>query len=173
MLLSKTCEYAIRTALYVAATEPTAYTAVREIADALGIPYPFLAKIAQTLTQAGLLQTLRGPHGGIALARPATRITLEEVVLATDGPAIFRECVLGLPGCGDRKPCPLHDQWVPARERIHAMFATATLSEVAANIRAHNLRLVFERGGEWPAAVRRTRESCGEVKRKAARTILG
>lgn len=141
MLLSQRCEYALRTALYLAAAEPGAYVAVREISDALGIPYHFLAKIVQTLTGAGLLQSMRGPTGGVALARPATRITLKEIVLAIDGPAVFRECVLGLPGCGDRKPCPLHDQWAPARAQVERMFSGATLADTAARIQAGDYRL--------------------------------
>ena len=141
MLLSKSCEYAIRAALYVAMRAPGGYTTVREVSTALGMPYPFLAKIAQTLTQAGILRTLRGPSGGVTLARPAAEITLKEIVVATDGPAIFRECVLGLPGCGDRTPCPLHDEWAPARARVERMFGGATLAETAANIHAHDFRL--------------------------------
>jgi Rrf2 family protein len=140
MLLSQRCEYALRAALYVA-TEPGAYVAVRDISDALGIPYHFLAKIVQTLTGAGLFQSMRGPTGGVALARPARRITLKEIVLAVDGPAVFRACVLGLPGCGDRKPCPLHDRWAPARAEIEAMFADATLADTAARIQAGDYRL--------------------------------
>ena len=141
MLLSKSCEYAIRASLYVATRAPERYTAVREVSDALGIPYPFLAKIVQTLAQAGILRTLRGPSGGITLARPASQITLREIVVATDGPAIFRECVLGLPGCGDRTPCPLHAAWAPARAQVERMFGEATLAETAARIRAHDFRL--------------------------------
>ena len=86
---------------------------------------------------------MRGPHGGIALARPASQIRLEEIVLAVDGPAVFRECVLGLPGCGDRKPCPLHEQWAPAREKVHRMFANATLGDTAARIQNGDFRLAF------------------------------
>ena len=67
VLLSKSCEYAMRAALYIAAAPSGGYTSVREISEALGIPFPFLAKIAQTLTQAGILRTLRGPTGGVAL----------------------------------------------------------------------------------------------------------
>ena len=84
---------------------------------------------------------MRGPAGGVALGRPAGQITLKEIVVAVDGPAVFHECVLGLPGCGDRTPCPLHDEWAPARERVHRMFATATLGETAARIRAGDFRL--------------------------------
>lgn len=143
MLLSKSCEYAIRTALHLAAAGSASYTAVREISSALNIPYHFLAKTVQTLIQAGLFESMRGPHGGIALARPADQIRLEEIVLAVDGPAVFRECVLGLPGCGDRKPCPLHDQWAPARDQVHRMFAEATLADTAEQIQSGEFRLSF------------------------------
>lgn len=141
MLLSKSCEYAIRAALHVASADRRDYIAVREISDALGIPYPFLAKIVQALTQSGLFQSMRGPNGGVALGRSASQITLKEIVVAVDGPAVFRECVLGLPGCGDRKPCPLHEQWAPAREQVHQMFGTASLADTAARIQAGDFRL--------------------------------
>ncbi len=143
MLLSKSCEYAIRTALHLAAADSASYIAVREISDALRIPYHFLAKTVQTLIQAGIFASMRGPHGGIALGRPADQIRLEEIVLAVDGPAVFRECVLGLPGCGDRKPCPLHAQWAPARDLVHRMFAEATLADTAEQVQSGEFRLAF------------------------------
>ncbi len=144
MILSQRCEYAVRTALYLAAADRSGYVAVREISAALNIPHPFLAKTVQGLTSAGVFTSMRGPAGGLALARPAARITLKEVVLAVDGSDLFTECVLGLPGCGDRRPCPLHDQWAPARARVHDMFATATLADTAARTQAGDFRLGFE-----------------------------
>lgn len=141
MLLSKRCEYGLRAALHLAAEQPSSYLAIRDISRALGIPYPFLAKIAQDLIAAGVLTSQRGPTGGVALARPASRITLEEIVVAIDGPGIFTECVLGLPGCGVQRPCPLHAQWAGTRERIRAMFAAASLAEVAERVQTDGLRL--------------------------------
>jgi Rrf2 family protein len=143
MLLSNRCEYAIRTALYLAAADRPHYVAVREISEALGIPRPFLAKTVQDLTGAGVFVSMRGPAGGLALARPADRITLKEVVLAVDGSDIFTACLLGLPGCGDRQPCPLHDQWVPARSQVHDLFARATLADTAARTHAGEFRLAL------------------------------
>lgn len=143
MLLSKSCEYAIRTALHIAAAGSASYIAVREISSALNIPYHFLAKTVQPLTHAGLFASMRGPRGGIALARPADQIRLKEIVHAVDGPAVFNECILGLPGCGDRKPCPLHEQWAPARESVNRMFAEATLIDTAERIQAGDFRLAF------------------------------
>ena len=146
MLLSKSCEYALRTALHLAAADAEAYTAVREISDALRIPHHFLAKTVQTLIQAGLFASMRGPKGGIALARPADQVRLSEIVLAVDGPAVFHACVLGLPGCDDANPCPLHHEWAPARDRVRQMFASATLDDTAEQIRAGDFRLAFAAG---------------------------
>lgn len=142
MLLSRSCEYGLRAALYLAGQPPGSYVPIRTISDALGIPYHFLAKITQTMNGAGILDSARGPAGGIALARPASALTLEDVVLALDGPAIFNSCVLGLPGCGNRRPCPLHSQWNDARSKVHAMFSATTMAEVATRIKADDLRLV-------------------------------
>ena len=143
MLLSQRCEYAIRAALYLAAKGSASYVAVREISEALNIPRSFLAKTVQDLTGAGVFTSMRGPAGGLALARPANQIPLKEVVLAVDGADIFTACVLGLPGCGNRKPCPLHDPWVPARSRVHDMFASATLADTAARTLAGEFRLAL------------------------------
>jgi Rrf2 family transcriptional regulator, iron-sulfur cluster assembly transcription factor len=141
MLLSRSCEYGLRAALYLAGRRDRSFVPIRTISDSLGTPYPFLAKIAQALIGAGLLTSVRGPNGGVALARPASEITLQDVVLALDGPAVFTECVLGLPGCGDRQPCPLHAEWATARERLRRMFAGATLEATAERVRAEGLRL--------------------------------
>jgi Rrf2 family transcriptional regulator, iron-sulfur cluster assembly transcription factor len=141
MLLSRSCEYGLRAMLYLAGEPAGAYVPIRSVSEALGIPYPFLAKIAQALNGAGLLRAVRGPAGGVTLARPASQIPMKEVVVALDGGAIFPECVLGLPGCGERKPCPLHAQWAEARARVHDMFERATLADVATRARAEGLRL--------------------------------
>lgn len=141
MLLSQRCEYGLRTALYLTSRAPGAYVPIREVSAELGIPYHFLAKIAQALIKRNLLASTRGPNGGVRLARPANQITLHQVVLALDGPSIFEECILGLPGCGVEKPCPLHDQWAAARNRVRVMFEETTLESLAARIRADDLRL--------------------------------
>jgi Rrf2 family protein len=144
MLLSQRCEYAIRAALYLAALDRSSYVAVREISAALGIPHSFLAKTVQDLTGAGVLVSMRGPVGGLALARSADQTTLEEIVVAVDGPGLFSECVLGLPGCGDHQPCPVHAQWASTRGRIRGMFASTTLADTAARIQSGDLRLALQ-----------------------------
>ena len=139
MLLSRACEYAIRAGLHLAMA-PAGVT-IKSASEALGLPYPFLAKIVQTLVRNGIVSATRGAKGGIVLARPASSIMLRDFVVAIDGPAVFTECVLGLPGCGERKPCPLHEEWASTRARIESTFGGTTLAQLAGRMREGDYRL--------------------------------
>lgn len=141
MLLSRACEYGLRAALYLASLKENGYVSIRSISEELDISFPFLTKIFQKLTQAGMLDSFRGPNGGVTFTRPATDITLKEIIVAIDGPELFTECVLGLPGCGEQKPCPLHDRWAQERARIEDMFSNTSLAEMADDIETFDVRL--------------------------------
>lgn len=141
MLLSRRCEYALRAVLYLASRESDAPIPVRAVSGTLGIPHAFLAKTVRELVRAQIVSTQRGTGGGLALARPLALLTLKDVVLAIDGPEIFQTCVLRLPGCGVMQACPLHDAWVPARNRIEAMLGSVTLASLADAMRDTSLRL--------------------------------
>lgn len=131
MLSSNGCEYAMQAAVFLAATDEGRFVPVHRIGEALGVSPTFLAKVLHTLTERGLLRARRGPGGGVALGRPAQEITLKDIVLAIDGPALFEECVMGLPGCGDRAPCPLHEEWGPTRSGLTDAFESATVASLA------------------------------------------
>ena len=143
MLLSRSCEYGLRASLYLASLQEDGFTPIRAISDELDIEFHFLTKIFRQLTEAGLMHSQRGPRGGIALARSPDRITLLEIVVAIDGDDLFQECVLGLPGCGEQKPCPMHERWAVERERVKKMFTETTLATMAEDIRHQDLRLAI------------------------------
>ncbi|NIM19834.1 MAG: Rrf2 family transcriptional regulator [Candidatus Latescibacteria bacterium] len=140
-MISKTCSYAIRAALYLASQPADKFVPIREISEKLGISFHFLTKILQVLTARNILLSFRGPNGGITLARPKSAISLAEIVLAIDGPAIFEECVLGLEKCDDNNPCPVHDHWKEQREECREFFDTTTLEKLIAETEARGLRL--------------------------------
>ncbi len=145
MILSRGCEYGLRAALYLVSLGADGFVPIRKLSDELDIEFHFLTKQFQHLSEAGLVHSQRGPKGGIALAKPAGRITLLDIVLAIDGPELFQECVLGLPGCGEREPCPLHGAWATERERLRMMFMNTSLSEMAERIGKEKYRLKFIR----------------------------
>lgn len=141
MLLSRGCEYGLRAALYLVSLDADGFVPIRRLSDELDIEFHFLTKLFQQLTEAGLVHSQRGPKGGVALAKGADRVTPMDIVLAIDGPDLFRECVLGLPGCGEQKPCPLHETWATERERLRMMFMNTSLLHMAERMKEEGFRL--------------------------------
>ncbi|MCB0713753.1 MAG: Rrf2 family transcriptional regulator [Ignavibacteriae bacterium] len=130
-VLSNACEYAIRALVYIVASKGDRdYLPVRHIADQLDISSHFLAKIVQLLAAEGILNSYRGPNGGVNLARSPENITLMEVVSAVDGEGLFHDCFIGLPECGEQNPCPLHKWWKQVRKEISGTLSKATLADL-------------------------------------------
>ena len=142
MIFSRSCEYAIRILLYVAANPSQGPLAVREIARALELPSPTLAKIIQLLARHRLLVSQKGPGGGVTLGRSADSVSLLDVVDLVDGPALRTQCVLGVPGCREATVhCPLHEQWRVVRERILHVLGSRSLEDLADDLAGQNYAL--------------------------------
>jgi Rrf2 family iron-sulfur cluster assembly transcriptional regulator len=138
-MLSRRCTYGLQAALYLAAQPGEGFIAIREVSEGLGLSQAFLTKVLQHLTRCGLMTSLRGPNGGVALARPAEEIRLLDVVLALDGERRLAACLLGLPGCGTDRPCLLHDRWCPLRSSLHDVLAATTVADLAGRAAAVGL----------------------------------
>jgi Rrf2 family transcriptional regulator, iron-sulfur cluster assembly transcription factor len=146
MLLSKSCVYGLRASLYLAARDDNEYVPIREMSDKLEISFHFLTKILQQLTGEGMLESYKGPNGGVRLTRSGEDISLMEVVMAIDGDYMLTECALGLPGCGVMKPCPIHEKWAETRDGIRNMLESTTLTELTKKGKDLDLRITAEGG---------------------------
>ncbi len=72
----------------------------REMAAQLKVSGHHLAKVMQRLARAGLVESVRGPHGGFKLARRASSITLLSAYEALEGALPpTQSCLLGKPAC--------------------------------------------------------------------------
>ncbi len=127
---SKGCQHAIRALAYLTGTQDDGPQPIHDVAAHLDIPYPFLARVVQDLSKRDLVDARKGPGGGIQLGRSSAEISLREVVEAVDGPQSLKQCVLGLPDCGDGNTCPLHNSWLHVREDILGMLDDARLSKL-------------------------------------------
>lgn len=143
-MLSKSCIYGIQATIYVAANASQEFVPISQIASELKISFHFLTKVLQQLTQEGLMNSYRGPKGGVALAKPSTEITLYDLIGAIDGTSIFTECMLGLPGCGIAEPCPAHEHWTKIRNELTVIARRLTLETMAKKAGELNVRLTDE-----------------------------
>lgn len=130
MILSKSCEYAIRAAVYVAyASNKGNKAGIIEISGAIGSPMHFTGKILQVLSRKGILSSTKGPHGGFYVDSDHT-VFLIDIIRAVDGGELFTSCVLGLKNCSDDQPCPMHHKVKPIRAQLLAEFSKKTIHEM-------------------------------------------
>ena len=85
MKLSDGVEWGVHACVVLAVLPPDAALPAARLAEYHGVPSAYLAKHLQALARAGVLETVKGPRGGYRLARPATDITVLDVVEAIDG----------------------------------------------------------------------------------------
>ncbi|MBD3615024.1 MAG: Rrf2 family transcriptional regulator [Gracilimonas sp.] len=149
MLLSKSCVYGLRASLYLASKRDGEFYSLKDISEELDISFHFLTKILQQLTADGLMESYKGPNGGVRLSQKGKKSTLYDMVIAIDGPGLFTQCALGLPGCGSQEPCPLHESWIGTRESIEKMLRRTSLIEIAKEGKEKHFRLTAEGHFTW------------------------
>ena len=131
--LSKLTDYAVVVLAGLDRAERSSrVVAVPEIALASGLTEPTVAKVLKILGQAGLVQGLRGAHGGYRLSRALREITLSEVIVAFDGPIALTACVDGaIGGCDAEAMCPVRGRWDPVNRAIRNALADVTVADLA------------------------------------------
>jgi Rrf2 family protein len=83
--LTRRSEYALLALVHLARARGEGCVSVAAMAEAQKLPAKFLEQLLMTLKRAGLVRSRKGPHGGYRLGRPASKITLAEVVRLLDG----------------------------------------------------------------------------------------
>lgn len=137
MILSKSCEYAIRATVYIALkSRKNEKVGIIEVAEAIGSPMHFTGKILQTLVRKKILSSAKGPTGGFYLEN-GHLLFLIDIVRAIDGNGLFTACVLGLERCSETQPCPMHEQVKPIREMLLDEFSLKPVTELVADFSAN------------------------------------
>ena len=92
MRLTHLADYAVVMMTAAARRDGDARLSATELSDETGVPLPTAQKLMQTLSRHGLLTGQRGAGGGYALARPASEISLADIVEAVEGPIALTQC---------------------------------------------------------------------------------
>jgi Rrf2 family protein len=123
-------DYAVRAAIELAAGGDGPVSTER-IAEAQGIPANFLENILVDLRRAGVVESRRGAAGGYLLARPATEISIADVIRAVEGPLAnvrgISPDALEYEGSAAR----LRDVWVALRASVRSVLEHVTIADVA------------------------------------------
>jgi len=134
-MLSNASKYAILSTLYLAEhSNEDRKISVKEIAENIDVPSPFLAKLFQQLVRGKIISSTKGPHGGFYLSEKNKNKNVLDIIDNIDGVNKLNGCFLGLNECDSANPCPVHFIVVPFKNNILAKFRDKTIMEFAQEI---------------------------------------
>lgn len=105
--ISKQADYAFQLILELSALEKGELLSLKKFSNKSSISFLFLQKIAKSLREAGIIESVKGKNGGYKLFKPASSISLKEVVEAVEGPYNAIECNKIDSSCDKIKNCTI------------------------------------------------------------------
>jgi Rrf2 family protein len=127
MILSKSSIYGLRASVLLADKRNDGYTNIRDLSDELGLSFYFLTKVLQRLTASGIIESSKGPNGGVRLKENPENISFMDIIVAIEGELNLHDCVLGLSNCGQPSPCTFHNNWSSLKNEILELLRETTL----------------------------------------------
>jgi Rrf2 family protein len=148
MRISAKVDYAVRASLELAAAggEPVKGEV---IAEAQEIPLKFLENILGELKHTGIVASRRGAQGGYWLAKPATEVSLADIVRAVEGP------LASVRGQGPEtldykgEAAPLQKVWIAVRANLRAVMEETSLADVIGEELPDAVRELSEPAEAW------------------------
>src|SRR3989475_5730730 len=107
------------------------YRSAREIAATYDIPPALMAKLLQRLARRGLVASHHGIKGGYQIARPASEITLWEIIEALEGPVRPPECAhVSIEECRSAGSCDGRRPVLAVQKKIAEVLGRTTLYDL-------------------------------------------
>lgn len=135
-MFSKSCEYAIRSVIFLAEAPDNHLNSLAVIAAEIDSPVAYTAKILQQLSSVKIISSTKGKSGGYYIEKKKlNKILLSQIVDAIDGDSIYTGCALGLKECSNINPCPLHEKFKRIRAELRMMLETTSLQTLLDGIK--------------------------------------
>jgi Rrf2 family protein len=130
MRLTRAGEYAVRCVLCLARKGKGELVSRQDIAVCGDIPSHFLAKIAQQLSRAGIIEIQQGAKGGYRLLVPPEKLTMLDVVEIIIGEIFLNDCVLRPETCHASSNCAVNRVWLKARTQLRDTLREVTFANL-------------------------------------------
>ncbi|NJO89316.1 MAG: Rrf2 family transcriptional regulator [Chloroflexia bacterium] len=141
-MFKKETEYALRGLVYIQIQNFKGNRpGIVEISREIEAPRFFTAKILQRLVRLGFLSSLKGKGGGFFFDAKKPELTLEELIISTEGNKTITGCGFGLKHCDCENPCPLHEQYAEIRDAIEKLISNETIQSLTKRYIMKNIPL--------------------------------
>jgi len=132
MKLSTKGKYGVRALFEIARNYGRGPLSIKEIAGRQQISLSYLEQILHRLGKSGIIESVRGPHGGYGLARKPADLTIGDVIRALEGPIALSHClepgVTG--GCYQADDCVARMVWSKVGEKIEEALDSITFEQL-------------------------------------------
>lgn len=99
------------------------------ISERQAISLSYLEQLFGKLRRNSLVSSVRGPGGGYLLTKPASDISIGEIIRAVDEPIDATQCG-GKENCRDEQKCITHDLWMNLNRHIFEYLGSVMLSDL-------------------------------------------
>ncbi len=125
--------YAVEALALMAVADPSKPLTVQSISEAVGISVSYTERIFAGLRNAGLVRAEKGPGGGYYLKEPAEKITVADIVAASQEPnGVVRPRRMAMSnGPAIPEPSPTELLWETLDSSIHKALANIHLADIA------------------------------------------
>jgi len=154
MRMSEGVEWTAHACVLLAALPEGVGLPAAALAEFHALAPAYMAKHMQALARAGVVESVRGAKGGYRLARPASDISVWDVVEAIEGaePA-FRCSEIRQDGpCAGtdfRRPCEIHAVFSAADAAWRAHLKSVSMAEILADLSKRQTPARRAQVGEW------------------------
>jgi Rrf2 family protein len=142
MEITRQSDYAVRAVLDLAMLSDDERAFSEAIAARQDIPAAFLTKIFSRLSAEGIVITRRGVKGGVRLARPASEITMLEVIEAVEGPITLNRCARRPSDCLLDATCAMYPIWNTLCGELRARLNSITFEMLSASARSKRVEAI-------------------------------
>ena len=129
--ITRETDYSIVLLTTLAQLGPEESLSATALAKQCHLPLPMVGKVLKTLAHANILNSQRGAHGGYSLARPATAISITEIVEALEGPIAITECSVQDDACAYQAHCGVSAHWSRINVAIREALQGISLHEMS------------------------------------------
>lgn len=134
--ISKLTDYAILVMVELA--RDGEMLSAHALSERVGIELPTASKVLKLLAGSGLLVSYRGANGGYRSDRPASDISVAEVIAAIEGPVAMTECSVEAGLCSQEDNCDLRGNWQRISLAVNQALEQVSLAEMSAPVKTEH-----------------------------------
>lgn len=127
--IGKMTDYAMLIMSHMAKT-PGSILSATSLADALHLTAPTVSKILKMLSDASLVNSIRGAEGGYLLSKPAAEISVADIIAAMEGDLALTECCESSSLCAIDSMCTMRGNWKKINKMVNSMLSRLSVQDM-------------------------------------------